>query len=575
MRRGLYGLLIVCVMLFAMKIPACAAVQRTEALIQENDTMEIAGVDALETDEMETAAIETDGIKASLFIDNAHVYEGMDRAYKNGYAPVVKNGTAVIVLPLLAEGQVKNNRITASLSLGKTKASPFIYRNYEKNVALSYYIVVDGTAKKSKTVSGKQDSDQSDEQLEVYYVRFDLPLTEQRYNGIYPVTIRISGQDTAGNHLAQSFTVYCTISDGREKTADGQNAEKETENGSDKDQQTSDDEKNDNENVEMNRGNGDSSDGYNNSNDDEIQNGDNDVENSGDGSSGSEEEKPTSSPVVLISSVSLNPSPVKAGKEFVATVVLHNTSTIKSVQNMVVAVSSETESILLKEKSSSFYVASLDKDKTVELKMHFAVDLDTEEGNYPVNLALTYDDPEAVTLSSSDRFVVPVTQEMHAEFTMPSVAKEVNAGDSLALDLQVMNLGRSKLYNVRCQMTGDGLFPSGTAFIGTLEAGTEGTAAMNVYVGSKDMTEGYTGTEKYGDTTGTVTLIYEDETGKEYTQEEIFHTRINQPVTVSQTEVMEPETAGQWWISVLVAAVFLVTGIFGLIWYRIRKRSGQ
>lgn len=556
MRRGLYGLLIVCVMLSALKIPASAAAERMEVLPQEKDVTEMAGADTSETDETDTKETdtkktdtkETDTIKTSFFIDNAHVYEGMDRAYKNGYAPVVKNGTAVIVLPLLAEGQVKNNRITASLSLGKTKASPFVYRNYEKNVALSYYTVVNGTAEKSKAVSGKQDLDESDEKLGVYYVRFDLPLTELRYNGIYPVTIQISGQDTAGNHLVQNFTVYCTISDGNEKTADGQSAEKEAENENDKDQLTSDD---------------------------EIQNGDNDVENGGDGSSGSEEEKPTSSPVVLISSVSLNPSPVKAGKEFVATVVLHNTSTIKSVQNMVVAVSCETEGILLKEKSSSFYVASLDKDKTVELKMHFAVDSGTEEGNYPVNLTLTYDDPEAVTLSSSDRFVVPVTQEMRAEFTMPSVAKEVNAGDSLALDFQVMNLGRSKLYNVRCQMTGDGLFPSGTAFIGTLEAGTEGTAAMNVYIGSKDMTEGYTGTEKYGDTTGTVTLIYEDENGNEYTQEEIFHTRINQPVTVSQTEVVEAETAGQWWISVLIAAAILITGIFGSIWYRIRKRSGQ
>lgn len=578
-----------------------------------------------------SAAEETAGEKNGsltetvLSIDNEHIYEGMNRSYRDGYMPVIENDTAVLVLPLLAEGAVKYSTVTASLSLGKTKTTPFVYRNYEKNVALSSYTVINGAAEKSEKNGGEQGNEgkqenereqendgeqnleQAGEQLEVYCIRFDVSLTAERYNGVYPVTIQVSGRDETGERFAQSFTIYCTISDGKETESGKGNESEKTENSDDgkknengKTENISEDHgSEDGLNASEDHGSGDglnanedhgSGDGLNASEDHGGEDGLNasedggaesawsyeDAGGSGDGNSSVKEEKPTSSPVVLISSVSQNPSPVMAGKEFVVTVVLRNTSTIKSVQNMVVAVSCETEAIVLKEDSSSFYVASLGKDKVVELEMHFAADLGIEEGNYPINLVLTYDDPEAVTWNSSDSFTVSVAQEKRAEFIMPSVAREVNAGDNLTLNFQVMNLGRSKLYNVRCELTGDGLLPSNTAFIGTLEAGTEGTAAMNVYIGSKDMTEGYAGTEKYGAATGTVTLIYEDENGVEYTQEESFHTIINEPLSGGQTKERETEqkAAGQWWISVLAAAILLIAGVAGFIFYQIKKSHG-
>ena len=56
--------------------------------------------------------------------------------------------------------------------------------------------------------------------------------------------------------------------------------------------------------------------------------------------------------------------------------------------------------------------------------------------------------------------------------TPPQIAGNVYAGDTLPLDFQVMNLGRSTVYNVRCDIKGEGLLATSTAFIGNLEAGT-------------------------------------------------------------------------------------------------------
>ena len=77
-----------------------------------------------ETEETETT---------SLRIDDENVYDGMDKAYKNGYTPTVKNGTATIVLPLVCKRSDSENAIMVTPGLGNPSSSPFVYKNYQKN----------------------------------------------------------------------------------------------------------------------------------------------------------------------------------------------------------------------------------------------------------------------------------------------------------------------------------------------------------------------------------------------------------------------------------------------------------
>ena len=84
------------------------------------------------------------------------------------------------------------------------------------------------------------------------------------------------------------------------------------------------------------------------------------------------------------------------------------------------------------------------------------------------------------------------------------------------------------------------------------------------------MSDSYSGSEKYGDTTGTVTLIYEDASGKEFREEYYFELTIGSPIINAPTHVSEKETeekeeaeASQWWISVgvLLAAIIALASI--------------
>lgn len=440
---------------------------------------------------------------ALLSVDNQNIYEGMERAYKSGYTPTVTDKEAVIVLPLTAEGELKDNRLTASLDLGDVSASPFVYKNYQKDFTLE-----------EKEINGTQ------QKKEVYYVRFDLALSSERSNGIYPVVIQISAADAGGAAISQSFTTYVTIANGKSQSGEG------------------------------------------------ISQGD------GGGSLGGTEAKPTSAPIVLVSGYTVNPGTVTAGEPFSVDVTLYNTSNKKAVQNMVVTVSMESPDFTLTNDSNTFYIARLGTEESTTLTLTYDTNLNAADGQYTISLAMSYDDLDATTLTSSGEISVSLKQKLRVELTMPAISSTVKAGDTLPLEFQFLNLGRSKVYNVRCDVSGYGLKATSTAFMGDMEPGTGGTASLNLFISSKDMSEGYTGTEKYGNTEGTVTLTYEDAAGEEYTQEYPFQTKIEEPVVPSSGDNQEEEKpAGQWWISVAVLLGILAAAVLGF--FLKHRRAGH
>lgn len=140
--------------------------------------------------------------QSSIYLDNQNVYQGMDKAYQAGYSPIVSNGTAVVVLPLLVSTALKDNSLTVTPSLGTPGSSPFVFNNYQKNVTLANQPVNGGTG----TVS-------------CYLVRFDLALASGRIDGSYPVVIDASGQLPDGTPVTASFTAYVTVTDGKDPNA--------------------------------------------------------------------------------------------------------------------------------------------------------------------------------------------------------------------------------------------------------------------------------------------------------------------------------------------------------------------
>ena len=422
-------------------------------------------------------------------IDNAHTYQGMDKAYKDGYIPSVHDGVATVIMPLIASGDVTGDSITVTPDLGSTAGSPFVYRNYQKTVKRAYN-AIDGSRTKAS-----------------YLIRLDLDLSPDRINGVYPVavTIRAAGD---GGAIEQSFTSYVTISDGKDP-----NEPPPT------------------------------------------------------------QDPPSSQPKVIVSDY--GSSPVTAGDSCTVTITLKNTSDTQSIQNMTVTASCDSPNFALQNKSDTIFIGTLAKGRTTEVELTYKTDLQTPGERYRISLNMAYEDADARAFSSAGTATVQVIQPLHVELQPPQTPSEVYAGDTFPLSLQVLNMGRGTVYNVRAELDAPGLIPTGVAFMGNMETGTGMTGDMEVFVGTKDMSEGHETEAKYGMTNGIITLTYEDADGQEYTQATDISTTIKEPV-MAQTDPVpekEPAKAGQWWVSVLIGGI-IIAGLAAVLIAR-KKRGAD
>lgn len=437
-------------------------------------------------------------IPTALTIDTENIYDGMDKAYEDGYVPRTENGFMYIVLPMLSNGNIYQNRIKVSLGLGSGASSPFVMANYEKTFEM-------------ETVTPKN----SNEEKELFLIEFTVKLSSERINGVYPIAVNISGYDDSGTPIDCSYTIYVTITDGKS-------------------------------NQVMQPA----------------------------------PEVATAEPVVYISNSVVQPDKVMAGEEFTLTVTLKNSLATKSVKNMLVKIDTGNLHINLLENTNVFQVDKIPAGGETELTFRLGSDASIPAGKYNLNFTFNYDSSKTLNLSSSGSTIVEIHQPANMELVMPRFAQSVTVGETIPLSLQVMNMGRDSMYNVRCTVSGFGFAPSNTGYIGTMDAGSSATTKVELYIIALNASKGNENGSQYGNTIGTVTLIYEDETGQEYQQETQFETTVNRPVVeVPQTasgEDEEEKAAGQWWISVLIlGGVILAAGIgLFLIKRKSKKRGG-
>lgn len=519
-------------------------------LSQTNNTEQITG----KAEKLNDTAV-------TLCIDNQNVYEGMESAYNKGYQPVCENGKVTLVLPLMCSGKMKQDKITASVDLGDTKDSPFVFRSYEKDFLC-----------KPEYING------TEETKEIYLVSFTFDLSGSRINGIYPVIINASGEDENGNEIQKAFKNYVTITDGIDKEEKSQNDDKTVE-GS---QETEAEENGNDKGVEIVNGNDGTAGDITAENDEAGLDGiPDDVSEAAEpsdaaglsepaagGEDGASEETPESAPVILVEKSVVSTGTAKAGEDFDVTVTLKNTSKTKSVQNMVASITVPSADFELKNNSNTIFIDKLGAEKTTDLSLTFHVGKSTVDGNYPIEVALSYDDSKANTLSSAGTFVVTVEQPLNVKLTMPAIAADLTAGDTVPLSFQVMNLGRSTVYNVRCDVTGDGLVQTKTAFVGNMESGNDGEGDSNIFISPME------GENQYGKTTGTVTLTYEDAFGNEHSQEFTFDTSISKKQDDSSKDGGTEKRAMQWWVSIAVISAIIVFAVVSSVSYRMGKKKG-
>lgn len=348
-------------------------------------------------------------------------------------------------------------------------------------------------------------------EVSAYVADFTVDLKKKRTNGSYPVILKVTAKDTKGNPVEQEFTTYVTISDGIDPDATTEAVVEPV-----------------------------------------------------------AEDLPTFAPKVMVKSYKFSKDEILSGDEITAEITLLNTSKENTVKNMTVAVTADTESFTLLSQSDSVYIEKIAPQEEKTITFSYRVNAKTAAGQYDLDLAMDYADGDGNTYTTTGKAKIMIGQSSEMQFDALNFPAEVVVADVVEANVQAMNLGRSKIYNVRAEIAADGLKPQGTIFIGDMEPGTAATGSTQVSVSSLP------GSKLYGNTEGTIIYYYEDESGKEYTEEATFTTTIKSPFS-DQKEETTPDNTNQWWVimAVVIGCIVVAAGVIIARKIHLKKQDAE
>ncbi len=288
---------------------------------------------------------------------------------------------------------------------------------------------------------------------------------------------------------------------------------------------------------------------------------------------------------------------------------------------------------------NSFYFEKISPGGRITVSNRIEAAVDAKEGTVPVTLSFEYEDKKGTTAAGIEKTEFSVKQKVWAnlektEFSVKqkvwanldcdNLPAEVYSTDTVNMRIRVQNVSRTGIFNARVTLEGTGMFPKEEIFLGNMEAGTENTGTMRIFVGTRTMEasgrdEGTDEKEMYGNVTGKITLRYEDGEGKHYEQVKEYETKIQKPrlqtlniekpkkanngnvtgkitlryedgegkhyeqVKEYETKIQKPrlqtlniekpKKANSWWYSVFAAAVCGMVCLIFLLMHRIRKQK--
>lgn len=275
------------------------------------------------------------------------------------------------------------------------------------------------------------------------------------------------------------------------------------------------------------------------------------------------EKEPAERPELFMSSCMVEPQIVGGNEEFSVEVTVQNIGNLRA-RSVKLTYGSKVAGIVPTDINNTILLENIAAEESTTAIFSFKTDKDVLAGNQSFFIALDYADLYGGTYTVTREFLIRVTQPVQLSYDKFTVPKSVVAGETFSLPSNVFNTGKATLRNVTVTVTGAGLFPVSSVFLGDIAPGEAGSGELKIFAGMLSMTEGYA--QDYGATHGVYTITYYDDSYELYTESVEFVTEIKQPVIETDTDEDKEEERPviQWWVAVLVgfaAIAILVTVI--------------
>ena len=207
-------------------------------------------------------------------------------------------------------------------------------------------------------------------------------------------------------------------------------------------------------------------------------------------------------PYVIINSYGYGGKEITAGETFILSLTLYNTSANVDVQNMMVTVSMP-EDLMLTSSSNTFYIANLPTQESVTKSIQVTAKPAAAAQSHNIGVSMKYQYIDHHTNARRDNtteetIAIPVVQVDRFQVTGIDTQAEMTVGEEGLITVNFVNKGRSEVYNISAEISGNIQNPGQQQNLGNLASGVTGTVDF------------YPIPTESGPVTGQVTITYED-----------------------------------------------------------------
>ena len=261
---------------------------------------------------------------------------------------------------------------------------------------------------------------------------------------------------------------------------------------------------------------------------------------------------------------------LEAGNEAVLKVTLKNNAAKNAVYKTVATLklADSTSLILSPGYADAAYVRSIPAGQTAEIEYHISARASAAVGPSTATIGLTYEISEkdgAVAGSATSTIQIPIKQQMDLQIDTPVVYGTPVQDEPLAVSLNIVNMGRSRAYNVRV-------------------VGMDGISMQDSYFGGDILAAGTLNADfqvipnKSGNYTGTIVVQYEDADGEQYTQS------VDLPLDAADADAISTEalstdvetnkkSGSHLWVWILILLILILAAVVG--WYLLIYKKKQ
>lgn len=247
-------------------------------------------------------------------------------------------------------------------------------------------------------------------------------------------------------------------------------------------------------------------------------------------------------PRLMVTEYAVENDWIAPGEQRKLTVTIKNTSSSANVRNLKLTLSDESGELLF-DGLGTAYPNKLSAGKTYSWEITLSAVPTAQSGTHNLSVLMEYEDAEGNAYTASDTLRVIVRQSVALTWDGAALPARIVQGETESVAVNLMNTGKSPLYNCAIRFDVDGLTSGGSVFVGEIPSGESKSGSANLRAAA----------EKEGKVSGTLTITYEDAYGEVHEEVIDVSTEIAKKVeqAAAQAEKEEENKNTLWWLFLL------------------------